>query len=113
MSADLQRNMEAMSRYADQETIDRAFPKPKNRWLCLWYDGNANRATVIDFGDDPTNGPYGNADMIIDKLNEVVVPTARSDDIMINAMISIWGNEPPTIWIDNEEVTDIATVLIG
>lgn len=111
MSDELKRGMEAMSRYASEEDIARAFPKPKCRWIVFWYDGSGNRATLVDFGDDPTAGPFGHEEDIILAIYDALDDDEKFDegralihqsDIMIAGMV--YADTIPSVVIDDKEV---------
>ena len=67
-------------------------------WIVFWYDGNNNRASIVNFGDDPAKGPFGHEEDIItaiyaalpddDKYDEDRT-LIRESEIMLNGMIHI------------------------
>jgi len=68
-----------------------------NRWLVFWYDGDASRASIVDFGTNPCKDPYGNEDS---------VKQALGSDVGINGMVRLPSDDDsePDIIIDDQDV---------
>jgi len=76
-----------------------------NRWLVLWHDGNRNRASLVDFGDDPTSGPLGNEQTVIESLG--------GGDILINGMVKLLDidSDDPCVVVIDDNCVDIGNAV--
>jgi hypothetical protein len=92
----------------------------KNRWLALWYDGNDNHISVLDFGGDASWGPFGNEDRIKEalwnfraSLRDGPDYEPRPDEIILNGLIYAPGDMDYRAILDDKEVDefDIIEVL--
>lgn len=75
----------------------------RNLQLCIFYDGNGNRACVLDFGRDPAFGPFGNQEAMMQAL------TAKyGGDCSVTALID-WSDKGD---LDDADIADAACHVI-
>lgn len=76
----------------------------RNLQLCIFYDGNGNRACVLDFGRDPAFGPFGNQEAMMQAL----AAKNRSEDCSVTALID-WSDKGD---LDDADIADAANQVI-
>lgn len=118
MGSELERGMKALGEYGEREAIERAFPKRTIRFLTFWYDGDQTRVSLLDFGDDPGFGPFGNDYLIKDQLANWAHGRdgrqVNAGDVMINGMVHLTGTEAelPSVIVDDQEIDTIEVIAI-
>lgn len=118
MSGELERGMKALGEYGEREAIERAFPNRTTRFLTFWYDGNQSRVSLLDFGNDPAFGPFGNEDLIKDQLADWAHGrdgrSVNSGDVMLAGMVHVVGTEDtlPSVILEDQEIDAIEVIAI-